>query len=416
MHAHTRTLRANLQQTYHLISFLALYTACAETGKHCCDVGAPFTCCCSQFKEESSLQKKSLSPIHDATNILNSSIPEIPHSCNETGQHCCAVDAPFSCCCSMFKESPHKVSASARKLKKALSPAMARFSKSFFGHRKADGKMRAWVVHDKVTQDAMKELQEIKAFETNSRPKHVHDKIVHVQGPGQGQGHAAKDPSTTGIAQGAKAWRAVGTATGIKNTTAIKSANTTAIKSAKNAAEVLREKERIELEDAVNRIGFKSAKERNAHMPTKIKAVQTFAQSYFGHDQQNDALRKQLFKYADAPMKSDDIDMPQAVTVSKDGKITLGPKLTALQNLGSESAAITAEALQELQKDKKLTESQTENSGGTSAGSGSKSSARGASVAPQPHVPTRKAAFGGSPSDSSAREWRPPNVNFGNMF
>ena len=35
-------------------------------------------------------------------------IPQLSHNCSETGKHCCAADAPFSCCCSQFKERmPH---------------------------------------------------------------------------------------------------------------------------------------------------------------------------------------------------------------------------------------------------------------------------------------------------------------------
>lgn len=65
---------------------------CTSTGKHCCSADAPFGCCCSMFKERV--------PRKNAT--LATGIPIEPHFCTSVGPQCCAKGMPFDCCCGKF--------------------------------------------------------------------------------------------------------------------------------------------------------------------------------------------------------------------------------------------------------------------------------------------------------------------------
>lgn len=172
---------------------------CTEHGKHCCDKGAPFECCCDIVEgvENKAVRPKNVSL---ATNVLPG------HNCTSIGAQCCVQDAPFDCCCEHISETAieQAITLSSRlsnrssvlentvaqhiklferytalnglsteanvtnskKLASDLS-VMKKFSDSYFGHTSAHHKM----MRDEMKAGGDKGVEEIKKATRTLKPQ-----------------------------------------------------------------------------------------------------------------------------------------------------------------------------------------------------------------------------------------------------
>ena len=277
---------------------------CTRVGPECCATGAAFDCCCGQFVEAKPRSQKAIDtsdPVeeHEAKQMLNHTVPQLPHYCNDTGKHCCAADAPFECCCSMFKEKPS--SRTVRQRGEVMAMKMKRFANSYFGHDKAHEKMARAEIKaagkvsfkaktashqvkstssqsETITEQALNVLNNIKTFEGDAAHQ-----SVPAQATARTQSHAKTAPS---------AKKAAAKSTAGKRG---KAAN------AKESGRMLRSDERRELEEDVQRKSSTST--TTLQMPAKVRAVQKIAAQVFGQQSErkmsDSVLRKQLAKEAD---------------------------------------------------------------------------------------------------------------------
>jgi hypothetical protein len=318
------------------------------------------------------VKNKTLVKIHDES---SATIPQVSHQCNETGPQCCAEDAPFTCCCVLSKESKQQQLAAVVSARKP-PPEALKNGESHFKHETVRAKVAhhvgTRVTKEDVAREARRELEEIKALENDnlaaagqSASRVTMKKTAVKETPARLEKHAA----------------------GMRPVTAEDKARAEA---AKRRAE-----ERREIKDAIRRIDLQSAKKSLDPMPAQTRAVQKFAQSYFGHDQRHTELRKELSKDAIAHLESsDDIDAKERVSLGMDGK-------------DATMTELTAKALNELGMDEKELASVSALSQTTRRTSKKGSDEESAKA-------TLSDTFG-APSDATARAWQPPAVDFSNL-
>jgi hypothetical protein len=327
---------------------------CEDVGPHCCDAGAPFECCCGLMGAV--VKNKTLVKIHDES---SATISQVSHQCNETGPQCCAEDAPFTCCCVLSKESKQQQLAAVVAARKSPPEALLENGESHSKHEKARAKVAHHVEHD----------NQAAAGQSASR--------VTVKNT------AVKETTA----------RLEKEAAGMRPVTAEDKARAEA---AKRRAEELKE-----IKDAILRIDLQSAKKMLVPMPAQARAVQKFAKSYFGHDQRHAELRKDLAKDASAHLESrNDIDAKEHVSLGMDGRVLMSRKDASMTEL-------TMKALNELGMDEKEL-ARVSASSQTMRRASRKGSDEESAKA------TLSDMFG-APSDASARAWQPPAVDFSNL-
>jgi hypothetical protein len=182
---------------------------CTETGKHCCAADAPLTCCCSLFKEEHMSKKEILNTTHV--------IPQKEHNCTDFGKHCCVADAPFECCCVLTawgKPLAHNARSEAAKVGQKLT----KIAKTFSGNTKTPvaTPVKAPVhstphrTDSMIENEASAELKKIKAFELDfTGKKPAHDPSTRLKADVKGrkngsQAAARVNEGTSQVAAGSK--------------------------------------------------------------------------------------------------------------------------------------------------------------------------------------------------------------------
>ena len=307
-------------------------------------------------------------------------IPQTGHNCTQTGMHCCGADAPFDCCCSIFKEAAHKQSTVvlAKQKGREVADKMARFANTYFGHDKVHAKIvrdeikalfhpvHRRVVGDEITAEAMAELRKIEDFQADKMPKE-------------------------------------------------KSGSFLASKAAAGTEKIVLQKSASETRGAERRELMKDVGEDNsekvAERTRTVRVAERFADQYFTDDQSHAALRKQLEQEANTTSSK-----LTATPVIADSDPTLASTKTATARLQKAAGGprvsfadkITEEAIQEYQKDKSLEQDDADSAS---------SSPRSNSKSVHSHARTQEAAsMFESSSDASARAWMPPKVNFAGLF